>query len=239
MLSRNDLPFVLLTNDGNHSVQEKAQRLNSAGLNISPEQIISCGHAIGPAVASLNLTGERFFIMGDTGKPCYAQSAGLDVTRNTGELVNCCGVIIGEENYDWEPVVNAVINFFIDRPGAPLIIPNPDVFYPGPVLRIHVAAGGIGRFIQQVLKAYGVEIHPQYLGKPHAAIFRLAQETLDALSGRHLPAHRILMVGDNMDADIRGAHFMGYATALLLTGVTREETVATFEILPDRVFTAL
>lgn len=239
LLDRHDMPFVLLTNDGNHSVEEKADRLINAGLTVAPGQIVSCGHAIGPAVKTLNLSGERFFIMGDTGDPCYAETAGLHVTRDIKELQDCSGVIIGEENYDWEPVINAVINFFIHRPGAPLIIPNPDEFYPGPVLKIHVAAGGIGRFIQGVLKAYGTEIHPLYLGKPHAAIFKLAHQTLESATGRQLNPHRILMVGDNMDADIRGAHTMGYATALLLTGVTRYETITRFEYLPDKVFNML
>lgn len=239
LLERFGTPYTLLTNDGNHSVYEKAHRLNQAGLAVPPERIVSCGHAIGPAVEALNLTGERFFIMGDTGDPCYAIAAGLQVTREIDELDTCSGVIIGEENYDWEPVINAVINYFIDRPGAPLIIPNPDEYYPGPVLKIHIAAGGIGRFIQRVLEAYGTEIHPLYLGKPHAAIFRLAHRALESSTGRTLPAHRILMIGDNMDADIRGAHSSGYSTALLLTGVTREIAITKFDILPDRVFKAL
>ena len=42
-------PFILLTNDGNHSTREKADRLIGAGLAVAPEQIVSCGHAIGPA----------------------------------------------------------------------------------------------------------------------------------------------------------------------------------------------
>ncbi len=239
ILDRHHTPFVLLTNDGNHSVREKADRLNGAGLHVSPDRIVSCGHALGPAIASLSLRGERFFVMGDTGVPCYAQTAGLRITRQISRLNRCGGVIIGEENYDWEPVINAVINYFIDRPAAPLIVPNPDEFYPGPVMKIHVAAGGIARFIQRVLKTYGTHIDPLYLGKPHAPIFRLARKALAAASGSQLPPHRILMVGDNMEADIRGAGSQGYATALLLTGVTRKETVAQSEFLPDRVFETL
>jgi NagD protein len=239
LLMQGAKPFVLLTNDGNHSTREKADRLIGAGLAVAPEQIISCGHAIGPAVEARNLTGERFFAMGDTGTPCYARAGGLHITRNIAELHKCKGVIIGEENYDWEPVINAVINYFIDHPNAPLIVPNPDEFYPGPKLKIHVAAGGIGRFIQRVLQAYGMEIDPIYLGKPHADIFRLAQKTLEASSGLVLTPQRILMIGDNMAADICGAHAMGYATSLLLTGVTRWETLPDFNVIPDMVFEAL
>ena len=63
LLDQHRMPFILLTNDGNHSTFEKADRLNDAGLNVPPEQIVSCGHAIRTAVESLKLSGERFFIM--------------------------------------------------------------------------------------------------------------------------------------------------------------------------------
>lgn len=239
LLRSNNLPFILLTNDGNHSTREKSQRLKKAGLDISPQQIISCGHGIRPIVDSLGLSGERFFIMGDTGNPCYAQAAGLKVTRNIERLAHCTGVIIGEENYDWETVINAVINYFIDHPHAPLIVPNPDEFYPGPLLKIHIGAGGVGRFIQSILKAYGVPISPIYLGKPHAPIFRMAQNALEKNTGRKLRANRILMLGDNLAADISGARSMGFATALMLTGVTPLHVLESHEIIPDMVFNTL
>jgi HAD superfamily hydrolase (TIGR01450 family) len=239
LLGRHAKPFMLLTNDGNHSTAEKADRLNAAGLAVTPGQIVSCGHAIKAAVQARNLTGRLFFVMGDTGTPCYAQAAGLRITREIADLQKCMGVLIGEEHYDWESVINAVINYFIDHPDAPLIIPNPDEFYPGPRLKIHVAAGGIGRFIQRVLKVYGTDIDPLYLGKPYAEIFRWAQNTLEARLGLRLAARRILMIGDNISADIGGAGAMGYATALLLTGVTRWETVSNSDIIPDMVFQAL
>lgn len=233
------IPFFLLTNDGNHSTREKADRLNCAGLPIAPDQIVSCGHAIRPLVQTMVLAGKRFFVMGDTGVPCYAQSAGLKVTRDVSQLPKCSGVIIGEEHYDWEPVINAVINYFIDHPRAPLIVPNPDEFYPGPILKIHVAAGGVGRFMQNVLKAYGVEIRPIYLGKPHVPIFELAQHALERKLCHAIESRNIMMVGDNMASDIAGGLAMGYVTALMLTGVTHRSALDHWAIIPDLVFEAL
>ena len=236
LLRQKRLPFVLLTNDGNHATSEKADRLTRAGLEITPDQIISCGHAIAPQIESLNMVGEFFFAMGDTGVPCYARAAGLEITRDTVALGACAGVIIGEEHYDWEPVINAVVNFFIDNPLSPLIVPNPDEFYPATGLKIHIAAGGIARFMQRVLKAYGVNIKPIYLGKPFAPIFKMASKYLDQQLGRTVMPGNVLMVGDNLSADIAGGQNAGFRTALLLTGVTSPDAISRLNPIPDMVF---
>ena len=236
---RSGMPFLLLTNDGNHSTQEKASRLKSAGLDVDSDQIVSCGHAIAPTVQSMGITGACFFVMGDTGAPCYAERAGLKVTRDLSRLQDCAGVIIGEENYDWEPVINAVINYFIDHPDAPLIVPNPDEFYPGRRFKIHIAAGGVARFIEHVLATYGTVIHPIYLGKPHEPIFKLAQDAMASHLGRPVTPHKILMVGDNIAADIAGGIASGYFTALMLTGVTPISALNRRSLLPDEVFSTL
>jgi HAD superfamily hydrolase (TIGR01450 family) len=239
LLDRQGLPFVLLTNDGNHATQEKAQRLQQAGLAVSAGQIISCGHAIALWVRRQDMAGQLFFAMGDTGRPCYAEAAGLRVTRDVQQLSACSGVVIGETHYDWEPVINAVINYLIDHPAAPLVVPNPDEFYPGPRLKIHVAAGAVGRFIQHVLNAYGVAITPVFLGKPHTPIFELAHQALERRLGRAIAPQRVWMVGDNLASDIAGGRAMGYATALILSGVTPLTALAKSKLTPDMVFERL
>lgn len=238
-LYQGDTPFLMLTNDGNRSPTEKADRMIGAGLTVTPDQIVSCGHAIAPLVRNMKIAGASFFVMGNTGVPCYAEEAGLVVTRDLNKLQECSGVIIGENNYDWQPVMNAVVNYFIEHPEAPLIVPNPDAFYPGQQLKIHIAAGGVGRFMKNILRSYGITIKPIYLGKPHAPIFRLAQDKLEQRSKRTMVPQKILMVGDNIAADIAGGLASGYTTALLLTGVTPLSAAHHHEIIPDMVFNTL
>lgn len=233
------LPYVLLTNDGNHSVQEKAARLQHVGLPVRPSRIISCGHAIAPLVRESGFSGLPFFVMGDTGDPCYVRTAGLMPIREVEQLEKCRGVVVGEEHYPWETVINAVVNFFIDAPRSPLIVPNPDEFYPGGGSTIQIAAGGVARFIQRVLATYGLQIDPIYLGKPYPRIFRMARRHLEHQSGTAIPAHRILMVGDNLEADIAGGRQSGFRTALMLTGVTRPAVVSGAHSRPDLVFEKL
>lgn len=239
LLQRLKLPYVLVTNDGNHATAEKALRLQQAGLAINADQIISCGHAITTWAVQTNRVKALFFVMGDTGTPCFVEAAGLKVTRDLKRLEACAGVVIGEENYHWEPVINAVINYLINHPDAPLVVPNPDEFYPGPKLKIHVAAGGIARFIQQILKSYGMTITPIFLGKPFAPIYLLARQALEEHLGHATLPEKILMLGDNLAADIQGGRNMGYTTALLLTGVTSSTALRASKLIPDMVFECL
>ncbi|MGD9209756.1 MAG: HAD-IIA family hydrolase [Desulfobacteraceae bacterium] len=239
MLEKKEIPFILLTNDGNHSTLEKALSLQAAGIDLPSEKIVSCAHAITPLVDERNLKGQLFFIMGDLGSPCYAQTAGLRTTRNLDDLPSCSGVIVGEENYDWESTINAVVNFFIDIPQALLIIPNPDEFYPGHTGTIRLAAGSIGRFVVSALKVYGITISSLFLGKPYRPVFRMAHKYIEKIATRSISVDRVMMVGDNLHSDTQGAIDFGYRSAIVLTGVTNHAMLASSSIKPKFVFEQL
>jgi NagD protein len=232
-------PFVLLTNDGDRSPQEKAQILKACGLDIQAGQIVSCGHGLTAVTAEYRLRGKRFFVMGELGNPCYAEDAGLKTTRRPSDLPRCRGVIVGENRYDWESTLNAVVNYFIRQPQALLIVPNPDEYYPDGHGGIRLAAGSVGRSIQRALTTYGRPKQPLYLGKPYAPIFQTAHQRLEKIAGGSLAKNRVLMIGDNLDADIAGASAFGYRSAIVLTGLTTLEMLADAPSKPDWVWCGL
>lgn len=234
-----NFPFSLLTNDGNHSIEEKCQHLKNCGVQFRHEEITSCGHGLVEVANKFGMVGKLFFVMGDLGDPCYAQNAGLVVTRNIEELPKCAGVIDGEKNYDWEPVINAVVNYFIANPDALFIVPNPDEYYPIASGEIEIASGATARFIQNALKAYGINIEPIYLGKPYTPIFEHNHTALEHRLKRSIEPKRVIMIGDSIDSDIRGANDFGYCSALLLTGITKPDMLKTSTIQPDFVFERL
>jgi NagD protein len=238
-LRRKNFPFSLLTNDGNHSIEEKCQYLKECGIEIAAEEVTSCGHGLVEIANKFDLAGKLFFVMGELGDPCYAENAGLVVTRNTEELPKCAGIITGEENYDWEPVINAAVNYFIANPKAPLVVPNPDEYFPAPNGKIKLAAGATARFIQRALKVYGTIIEPIYLGKPYAPIFEHSHSVLQNRLKRSVELKRVIMIGDSIDSDIRGANDFGYRSALVLTGVTRLEMLKAGPVQPDFIFERL
>ena len=229
-------PVSLLTNDGNHSIAEKQRYLKRCGFDFHECEITSCSDGLAEFARSRGLRGKLFYIIGDLGKPNYARKAGLRHTRSLSRLPQCEGVIVGEANYDWEPVLNACVNFFLRHPERPLIAPNPDECFPTRGGRFAIAAGGTARFIQHVVAAYGVDVQPVYLGKPYTPIFEHNHHLLEKRLRRQIARDRVLMVGDSLASDVRGAKTYGYRSALVLTGLTDLTILKTSPFQPDLTF---
>lgn len=242
-LRKHDFPFYLLTNDGNHSTQQKSELMRRTGLQIGPEEIVSCSMALNQYVAEHDFYGKTMFVMGELGEPCYALNAGLRVSRDLEKIDACDGIIVGEGFYDWYKTINAVFNYLNRAPDRPLLVPNPDSYWPdGTSDGFGIGAGGKARFICGILAEMGIEIEPVYLGKPYPAIY---DYTLELLKHRFkldsLPHDQIMMLGDSLKSDILGANKLGINSALLLTGITTEEqaNAAGEEQQPDFVFQSL
>lgn len=236
----NKFPFYLLTNDGNHSLQEKSSFLKHAGLEIESDEIVSCSSAIKEFVEDNSLRGFTAFVMGDLGKPDYAEEAGLKVTRDIRKIEKCSLVIVGEGEYDWYKNINAVLNLLARHPERTLLVPNPDTYWPDGRGGFGIGAGGKARFIKSILDEMHVNVKIVYLGKPYKAIFEFTHHlmkkrfnTPDSAAGK-----KIIMFGDNLQADILGANTAGFTSVLMLTGVTNEKQAlqAEKELRPDLIF---
>ena len=238
-LSQKTIAFTLLTNDACHSPAEKSASLRKIGIPVDQEDIVSSGDSLSYFVFSHGLSHQLFFVMGVLGDPCYALKAGLQVTRRLKDLSRCRGVIVGEGRYDWQEVFNAVVNFFMAKPKAMLITPNPDEYFPLNSGRIEIGPGAVARFVSRVLATYGSPVEPLYLGKPYLPIFEKNHLILEQKLGRKLDRDRVWMVGDFIDSDIRGARDFGYRAALVLTGLTRRQGLERSALQPDLVFERL
>ena len=238
-LRQEQVLISFLTNDTNQSVEERSLSLEKCGVDILPEEIVSSGDALVEYVEKHRLQETTFFVMGDFGTPCFGEKAGLVITRKVEDLPSCTGVIVGENNYDWESVINTVVNYFIENPKNLLIAPNPDEYYPKTSGRIHIGAGGVARFIQSILKAYGASLEPVYLGKPYPCIFTHNHLQLEKKLGRPVERSCVLMIGDHLEADIRGANDFGYRSALLLSGLTNTGHVEKSRVKPELLFRAI
>ncbi len=244
-LRDSQFPFCLLTNDGNHSLEEKREILKRGGLHISTDEMVSCGSALKVLAAERGYAGKRFFAMGELGNPDFAELAGMRVVRDTSKISHCEGVIVGEGCYNWQSNINAVLNFFISRGGdAVMIVPNPDSYWPnGSNGEIGIGAGGKARFVCTILKEYGIKVKPIYLGKPYTPVYRCALRHLSELHAMpaRVPRKRILMLGDSLFSDIRGARRAGFSSGLLLTGITNTSHVgrAPDHSRPDFIFKSL
>jgi len=241
-LNKANFPYVLLTNDAIRSTKEKSILLQNSGFDVNEDNIISCGTSMKTFVSSHDLSFKKIFIMGKFGNPDYAASAGCIVERDILRISECSAILVGELDYDWETTINAVFNFFIAKPDAPLIVANPDSFWPIGE-KIHIGAGGVARFIAAVLNDYGLKIEPIYLGKPYLPIYEYLLEHIKQKYPQINICDRkkILVIGDSISSDIKGAKNMQFSSVLVLSGVTKEAFLSQIpqESLPDFVFNSV
>ena len=71
------------------------------------------------------------------------------------------------------------------------------------------------------------------LGKPSPAYFQAALDALDA------DPEMTWMVGDDIEADIAGAHAYGLRTVLVRTGKFRPDAVEDSRVRPDGIITSI
>ena len=222
-LRANNTPFYFLTNDGNHSLEEKCSFLNHCGVKARPDEIISCSSVLAQVAEDNGYKNKKFFIMGELGNPSFADMAGIIECKNPDEIDEGAGIINGEGEYDWRVHMEAVLAFFLDHPDAPYIVPNPDSYWPNSKTgKYGVGAGGQARFLQGLLNEMGVKKDLMYLGKPYSGIY---DYTIDKLRKKHpekkIDLKRIFAIGDYLNSDIKGAKSYGMNSVLVLSGVSK------------------
>lgn len=243
LLQDDACPFFLLTNDCCRSLREKARLMQGAHLPIGEENILSSGNAL-RIWAERCYTGGLYYLCGSLGDPCYAQEAGIEVTREPALAPFCEGIIMGEGRFEWRIQLETVFNMLLKRPELPVICVNPDSYWPtADGVNMGVGGGGFTRFVCALLKDAGHLVEPVYLGKPYRYIY----ECVYPLAQKHFPhleipsPRRVMMVGDSLASDIRGGNGAGFTTCLVLTGITSPELAqqADADRSPVHIFTGV
>ncbi len=96
-----------------------------------------------------------------------------------------------------------------------LVLPNPDLFYPEADGGFGFASGSVAAMFEAALQArypHRPELQFMRLGKPYAEIFA------EAL--RRSGTREMVMLGDQLETNIRGARAFGLDAVWVTTGVT-------------------
>ena len=134
-------------------------------------------------------------------------------------------VIVGEGASTMERLTKA--HECLER-GARLLATNPDNWCPVASDKTRPGAGAVAAYLEASSgrRAY-------YLGKPNGYMFHRARRKLAELA-RSEP-EQVVMIGDTMETDIRGAMEAGLQSFLVLTGSTQIETVGDYVYQPTRI----
>lgn len=217
-LNRIGKPYYIVTNDASRLPETMAKRYRSFNLDIEPGRIITSGALLKDYFRQKQLNGARCVVLGPDDCVQYVKLAGGQVVPHHSAFDV---LVIGDESgYPFLETLDTVLGGLFEKldhgDDVHLVLPNPDLIYPKADRGFGFASGSIAHIFEAALqRRYPARpnLHFERLGKPHAAIF---EEAL-----RRSTTRDMVMIGDQLETDIRGAIDFGLDSALVGTGVTR------------------
>jgi phosphoglycolate/pyridoxal phosphate phosphatase family enzyme len=214
--------LAFLSNKPLETRADYAAKLTRLGVPTRPEEVINSSWVMTRWLAQ-EAPGAALFVVGERPLLDELQAAGFRLTERPGEIEFV--VASFDRSFDYHKLQVA---FDALRAGARFVATNADCYCPVPGGGLPDAGAVIGAIEGCTGRAVEVVV-----GKPSPITVRAILDHLQ------LPPASCLMVGDRLETDIRMGQRAGMTTAVVLTGVTTPELLASSEIQPDYVLQRL
>jgi glycerol-1-phosphatase len=211
--------LAFVTNNSFRPPEQVAEKLGRLGVKAAVEEVLTSAQASVHLLGGEDgLRGTRVLVVGGPGLRQALEDAGARLLDGT-DWRHAEVVAVGfDPDLTYDRVKAAALAI---RAGARFVGSNPDTTLPMP----EGFWPGAGATLAMLRAATGVQ--PEVAGKPERALF----ETAAAAIG----PGPYLMVGDRADTDLDGAHRLGWATALVLSGVVTAADLPDLPIAPDHL----
>jgi NagD protein len=213
-------PFLFLTNNSAPTPEDLAVRMKHLGVQgLTPRHFYTSALNAAEFLSETD-PGCTAFVIGEGGL-----LTALHEHKIPSDGISPRYVVVGEGSASLERLAKA--HECIEK-GARLLVTNPDNWCPVSSEKTRPGAGATAAFLEASAghRAY-------YLGKPNGYMFYRARKRLADIS-LNAPDH-VVMIGDTMETDIRGAVEAGMQSFLVLSGSTRLENVGDYVYQPTRI----
>ena len=202
--------LTFLTNNSSKTPAEYVDKLDSLGIQVNKDQIMTSGKATALYLENdVDKDKKNCFVIGGLGLVEQIKEAGWDVysdkkMRSDWEDVEV--VVVGwDKHFNFEKMKYATLAI---RDGADFIGTNPDNTYPSKEGIIP----GAGAIISSIETAS--EVNPTIIGKPNPWMF----EEMKIKN-----KEKTIIIGDRLDTDIKFGKNIGIFTGLVLSGISKKE----------------
>ena len=223
-LTATGTPFLFLTNNSAPTPEDLAVRLKHLGIHG-----LSGRHFYTSALNTADFLSETdpnctVFVIGEGGI-----LTALHERKIANDGIRPSYVVVGEGATTMEKLTKA--HECIER-GARLLATNPDNWCPVSCEKTRPGAGATAAFLEASSgrRAY-------YLGKPNGYMFHRARRKLAELALSE--PESVVMIGDTMETDIRGAVEAGLCAYLVLTGSTQLASLSEYVYQPTQILNSV
>jgi HAD superfamily hydrolase (TIGR01450 family) len=220
-------PYYIVSNDASRLPETAARRYQGFGLALDESRFITSGQVLGDWFARERLGGAPCVVLGPRDSLTYVERAGGRPVAHAEPFEAV--VICDESGFPFLEVVDGVLSALVRAldAGRPvrLVCANPDLVYPKPS-GFGIASGSVALVLEAALELRypGRGLRFERLGKPFPALFEAAL--------RRSGTRDMVMVGDQLETDIRGARAFGLDAVLVDTGVSHEVGALPADVLP-------
>jgi len=220
LFQANYIPFLFLTNNSAPAPEDLVVKLQHLGISdLSPRHFYTSAMNTADFLAETHPRCTAF-VVGEAGL-----TSALNNAKIANDSIAPTYVVIGEGYFGAEKLYQA---HQLIEAGSRLVVTNPDNWCPVGSGKTRPGAGAVAAFLEACsgMRAY-------YLGKPNPYMFTQASKRLSAQYKRNLD--EVIMIGDTMETDIRGAIECGLQAYLVLTGSTPLDSLQDYVYQPTRV----
>lgn len=218
-LNSSKKPYFILTNGSLFTPEENSKNYQKRGFRIPAENIISSGSLIKNWVAEQNLQGAHFYVLGpESTAQLVKNSGGKLISENEADKADV--IVLGHQDgfpfiERMDRVISLIFSAISSGKKLRVLVPNPDLIYPRSKSSYGFTGGALALLTQEAIRLRfpSSPFQLDYIGKPHPALFKEAIR-------RAKPYSKLVMIGDQLLTDIKGANNAGIDSVLMGSGIT-------------------
>ncbi len=214
-LDRRAKPFMIVSNDASRIPATFERRFAAAGLTIPAARFMTSGMLLAAYFRDRGLAGARTCVLGTPDSFAFVrEGGGVPIELVPGMEIDVVAICDDSGTPFLEGIelaLSAIVRAVNAGRRPALVLPNPDLIYPKGSGELGFTAGAMAVMIEIALERRlpGRKLVFDRLGKPEPHLF------LEAARRIAVAPERLVMVGDQLETDILGAHAAGIAAALL------------------------